>query len=318
MPRYLTYLLFAFTLFTARPAHALTYDEPWMDEVIRRAESFVLVRVIEADPKEGIRVKVLDRIGGVKTRKKFRVAGFSLLRITSQTGEGKAEFNFHKGDSLYLLVSPGEDGYHIATPTSGFAVVKDGLVYGAFRHSLHPVLIPRWAYENAMKAIFLHLHAMPFDRDWTRAFIGQMLAEDPAESVDKSSIGVLFLQHVALEMVHYLEMTGYCEDIERFIDAREFHLRLSAIRALRACRWDRSRELLLSYIEDPLRENFGKVMAVHTLKAIGPGNFRDRLEKMLPTVSDEWVSFQGDARDPRIGTYVPSVRQALEGLLETY
>lgn len=45
-------------------ASATTWDEPWADEVIRKADYFVLADIVSCDEEQGIKISIVRQLGG--------------------------------------------------------------------------------------------------------------------------------------------------------------------------------------------------------------------------------------------------------------
>ncbi len=64
------------------PARATTWDEPWHEDVLKNADSFVKVKVFENQGARA-RVDVIKLIAGTQTPHQIELTGFSMLRLTS-------------------------------------------------------------------------------------------------------------------------------------------------------------------------------------------------------------------------------------------
>lgn len=297
---------------------ATTWDEPWQDKIIKSAEYFVLAEVLSCDEQEGADIEILEQFGGEKLPKKIHIGEFSLLHITSMSAGHGPEFHLPVGMKCYFLLQKGKGkNFAISTPTSGFAVVKQDQVYATFRHSYHQAAVPQKIYERSMTAIFKHYHNQTFDENQMRDFISKQLASAPAALAD-SSADLFFLQHVALESIYHLELDGYCEQIKPFLqDYNNFHNQLSGARALRACNAPAQQQLLVETVKNAEADDFVKVACLLSLKDMQPVDLLPQLKELLPTASEEFVSFGGDIMDPRVGTYIPNVKGALEDLISS-
>jgi len=65
------------------------------------------------------------------------------------------------------------------------------------------------------------------------------------------------------------------------------------------------------------RGNFVQVISIWTLAAFNPKELKDKLIKLKETASAEPDGFGGDIMDPRRGTYFPTVKEALQKLIDT-
>src|SRR5262245_39221907 len=69
------------------PALANTWDEPWHEEVVRGADTFVEAEVISAEAGQPrVRARLLRNIAGTALPAEIDIEGFYLLRLTSRTG----------------------------------------------------------------------------------------------------------------------------------------------------------------------------------------------------------------------------------------
>lgn len=66
-------LLFALLFFTT--VKATTWDEPWQDEIIKKADYFVLAKVTGSDAKS-VSISILKQFGGKPLTGNIKITGF--------------------------------------------------------------------------------------------------------------------------------------------------------------------------------------------------------------------------------------------------
>lgn len=315
--RILQLLLFGFLVVTSRQVSATTWDEPWAEEFIAGAESFALCKIISVDQVKGVKVKLVKLIGGKELPAEFDITDFYSLTLTSQTGTLRPEFRLTGSADCYFFLKKGEaDYYKIATPTSGFDYLKDGSVYANYRHSFHQSLIPAEVYEKSMSAIFNYYHNLDFEKDSMNAFINLHLSQKPAGFAE-NELDLFFLQHVAMESIYHLKLQDHYNQLPPFLlDSANFHNRVSAARAMSAYNTTECKELLFQTIAEQKEDDqFVKVICIWSLSKFKPVEMKDRLEELLPDASTAHNGFGAHLMDPRIGTYMPTVKEALEKLI---
>jgi len=266
-----SFLLGAKTTFTS-------WDEPWQKEVIADADTLVRVEITDAQP-ERVEFNVLKQIAGDEIAEKGAIVGFSKLRFSSYSVKEDV-FSLTKGSVYYIFLenAEGENEYHIATPTSGFAVTSDGQTIATYRHSLHQ------AYASS----------------------------------DVSDFEPFCAQHVALELIYYIGGVEL-ESLEPFLKHKGFHVQASAVRALGKLDRKVSQERLLTFIADPTREPFAKVMAIWALRDMNAKDAVADLKEILASTEDEASELGMNLMDPRIGTSFPnSVHEGIQHLIKTW
>jgi hypothetical protein len=312
-------IFFLLIVFSGTFLKATTWNEPWQDSVIFNSKSFVLAKVKSCDETKGIKIKILKTLAGqVFSETDIEITDFSLLHLASYSGGEGPEFHVSKSDSCYFFISINKDGkYCIPTPTCGFAEVKDGLVYATYRHSYHMCLVPPDVYEKTMTGIFNHYHGLEYDKKYFDAFITTWLSKAPA-GFDGGQVNTFFMQHVALESIYHLRITGKFALIVPFLhDTTNFHNAVSAARALITCNTPEGKAELLWAISNERYDPFIKVMCIYSLRAMHPTEMKDKLQALVSNASKEENGFGGDIMDPRVATYLPSVKDALEDLIKT-
>lgn len=306
-------LLFALLFFTT--VKATTWDEPWQDEIIKKADYFVLAKVTGSDAKS-VSISILKQFGGKPLTGNIKITGFSLLHLCSYSASEPASFEFKHTDSCYFFIQKdNKDRYCIATPTSGFAPMHNNKVAATYRHSYHQALIDRTTYENTMIAIFNHYHGLAYDRTYISTFVNKYLSLKPA-GLDADSRELFFNQHAALECIYHLNLQNFERKILPFLrDKENFHAQVSAARALGGYNNNESKQLLLKTISDTATNNFVKVICLWTLRGYKPKELKPQLIKLEKTASTEENGFGGDIMDPRVCTHFPTVKGAFDELL---
>jgi hypothetical protein len=296
---------------------ATTWDEPWTETVIKQSDYFVLANIISYDEEKGVKIKITKQLGGEKLPEELEITNFYLLNLMSTSGGHGAEFHFKDIEKSYFFIKKNAKGeYCISTPTSGFDFVKDGNVYATYRHSYHQALVPIDVYELTMTAIFNYYHQISYDKSQIINFIEKNLLKTPA-GFGKDEINIFFLQHVSLELIFHLKLDNFYNQILPFFhDISNFHSRVSASRALIAYNNAETIKLLMNKIAKNEDDDFTTVICIWTLKEFNPKNKKKELKKFIKNASIEENGFGGNIMDPRVGTYFPSVKSALEDLVE--
>lgn len=316
MKKHLQILLLLIFL-TATRSYSTTWNEPWIDKVIKEANSFILGKVISSDAEKGIRVQVLKTLGGQDLKGTILINNFySLMLCSSSVGHG-AEFHIKNVDSCYFFINKNSKGqFCIATPTTGFDYVNQGNVTATFRHSYHQALVPVFVYEKAMTAVFNNYHNARYDRDYIEKFIQENLSKPPA-GFGEDEINTFFLQHVALECIYHLKLNIQENLLLPFFnDGNNFHNQVSAARAMHSSNSEDNKRELLKGIGDTSRRNFTRVICVWSLSDLQPKEFKKELQKFEESASNEADDFGGDVMDPRVCTSIPSLKTALKKLLD--
>lgn len=306
---------------TASSVMATTWDEPWHEEVLKNADTFVKVKVTQNNGAQATAV-LIKLLAGQQVPQQIELKGFSLLRVMSTSSMAdEIHMPLKPGETYYLLLKRDEktNSYSLPTPTSGYAQVVGTDVYATYRHSYHQAIVSIDIYEKTMTAIFMGAKNQPFDKKFVADFIkeqlGQPVANWKGEKDDELSKR-FFLQHAALETFYHL---GYGADLAMlipFTKSDAYHVQISACRALGRINSAEAREMLMNYIEGK-GSGFAKVMCVW---ALGRQNAREmipRLETFLKSGQDERTGFGGNIMDPRVGTLFPdSVKWSIRQLLQ--
>ncbi|MCC7302048.1 MAG: hypothetical protein IT233_05350 [Bacteroidia bacterium] len=294
-----------------------TWNEPWHREVVKKSESFVKAKIISCHEDKGIKIKILKTLAGTERSGELEVQGFFLLDLCSVSGGHGPEWHFEKGDEYYFFIGSDKKGKPaIATPTTGFALVMDDEVKATYRHSYHQAMVPVGVYEMTMTAIFRSSHGQPYDTLAIREYISKWLLQAPA-AIQKESMKIFFAQHVALECVYHLNLSGYYKQLVIFLsDTLNHHNQISAARALASYASDDCTRELVRLIESPATRNFVKVICIWSLASQKPTGIKEKLKEMEGNASDEESGFGGNIMDPRVCTHFPSVKEALAELIK--
>jgi hypothetical protein len=299
-----------------------TWDEPWHEDVVRNADSFVKLQVLTNDAGKKVTAKVIDRMAGGPVPDLLIIDDYSMLVLRSQSSDSdETHLPLRKDQLYYVFLAKAKQGenFAIATPTAGWAAVQDGKVTATYRHSYHKALVPEALYRETQKAIFLSLHGSKHDdaamqktmRTWLQQKPGK-LSDDSAASQD------FFCQHVALECFYYF---GNKEDLpllEPFLKEDSMNAQISAVRALSRIDTEAARARLFAFLTGD-GTNFAKVMAVWGLRRLGAREYLDKLVAFLPKAPEKETGFGGSIMDPRVGTVFPrSVKAAVQALVEEW
>ena len=316
MKRLRLILFLSFTIISIT-TFATTWDEPWKDKVIKEADSFILAKIKSFDRDHGVTIEIIKTLAGKDLKGNIEITDFYLLQLKSSSGQG-AQFDFTGIKESYFFIKKNEKGnYCIATPTTGFDYVEGGKVNATYRHSYHQALVPIDIYEKTMSAIFNNYHNQSYDKKFINDYVKEFLSRKPA-GIDSSELETFFGQHVALECIYHLRLKGFYQYIIPYLnDTSNLHNQVSAARALIAYNTSGCKQELLKVISDTTRGNFVQVICIWTLTAFNPKELKEKLIKIKETASGEPNGFGGDIMDPRVGTYFPTVKEALEKLIDT-
>jgi hypothetical protein len=293
-----------------------TWNEQWTEAVIKHASSLILGKVV-AYNENGLTIQNLKHICGNAVSETVLINKFSLLECSSYSyPDTELRINI-KRDTGYFFISANEDGtYSIATPTTGWDRLRDGKVEATYRISFHQALVPVDVYEKTMTAIFNHYHGNSYDADYMKSIIGKYLLLPPAQ-VDRGELETFFMQHVALESIYHLRFPVDDTRLLPFIlDEYNFHNAISGARAAVVGNTLLMKQTLIDVIAERKRSGFLKIMCIWTLAEFHPmeKEFRLRLLQLEQEASTQPNDFGCNIMDPRIGTYIPTVKQALKKL----
>lgn len=296
---------------------ATTWDEPWQDEIIKQADYFVFAKVQSYDEKKGVIIEIIKSLAGSELQKQIEITEFYLLDLCSITDGNGVEFDFDNIYECYFFIKKNAEGqYCIATPTTGFAHVRDGNVYATYRHSYHKALVPVDIYEKTMTGIFNNYHGLSFDKVFISEYVNKWISLKPAAFLE-AQIDTFFAQHVALECVYHLHLTDLYPKITPFLnDTSNFHNQVSGARALVSYNTSECKQELLKVIMDTAREHFVQVISLWTLSEFNPIELKKQLLIIEETASTEDNNFGGSIMDPRVCTYFPDLKEAIKKLIE--
>ena len=318
--RLLIFSLIACFIF-ATDAHATTWDEPWHEDVMRHSDSFVKVKVTEnIGPR--FKADVLQFLGGVKTPEQIELEGFSLLRVMSTSSHShELRLPFRVGQIYYLFIKKSQktNAYQIPTPTSGWATIEGANVPAIYRHSYHQALVPPDIYEKTMQAVFTGVKGQQYDEAFMNRFIKEQLTQPVAMlNNDPAMMNKFFLQHVALESSYHLGKGAELSLLMPFVNSGNYHVEISACRAVSRINSKESKEVLMKFIEGK-GFGFAKVMSVWGLQRLNAREMIPRLDAFVKTGIDQETGFGGSIMDPRIATMFPdSVKEAVKHLLSEW
>ncbi len=315
MKRLGSILFIVFTIISIT-TFATTWDEPWQYKVIKEADSFVLAKIKSFNKDKGVSIEIIKTLAGKELRGILEITDFYLLNLTNNSSGHGVQFEFDGIKESYFFIKKNVKGnYCIATPTTGFDYLEGGKVNATYRHSYHQALVPVDIYEKTMTAIFNNYHYQPYDKKFINDYVKEFLSRKPA-GFDTSEIETFYGQHVALECIYHLRLKGFYQYIIPFLnDTSNFHNQVSAARALIAYNTPECKQELLKVISDTTRGNFVQVICIWTLTAFNPKELKEKLIKIKESASNEPNGFGGDIMDPRVGTWFPTVKEALEKLI---
>jgi hypothetical protein len=310
-------LLLFFLIVAPSLIFATTWDEPWQKDVIKEADYFVFARIKSSD-ESSVTIEIVKSLAGKELKGTIKITGFYLLNLCSTSGGHGPEFHFGDAKECYLFIKKNKKGeYCIATPTAGYANVRDGNVTATYRHSYHQARVPVDIYERTMTAIFKNYHNQSYDKSFIESYVKKYIYLTPA-GFEQEEIATFFAQHVALECVYHLGMTGLYANIIPFLyDTVNFHNQVSAARALISYNTAECKNELLKIIGDTTRADFVKVICIWTLSEFKPKELKEQLTKIDETASTEENGFGGDIMDPRVCTHFPNVKDAIRQLVES-
>lgn len=312
----------------AAPAlHATTWDEPWHEAVVREADCFVKVRMVSRTAGDTVTVAVLQHFAGVPTADTIRLRGFSMLNMRSFSVDDELQYPFEEDVTVYMLLRRDSSRafWALPTPTSGYAAITPAGVFATYRHSYNQAVVLPDVYERTMAAIFNHLHGTPYDTASIESLFDAQLAppaQDPPDNIDDTlALRRFSMQHVALECFYYFGTERRFALLKPFVEVMgtgNFHVVVSGIRAVSAVRSTEAKRLLMKFVKGAGYDPFLRVMAVFGLKRQDAREFLPELKKMIGTASKARVSFGGNIMDPRVGTYLPTVKEAIAELIKAW
>ncbi|WP_162055451.1 hypothetical protein [Pontibacter pamirensis] len=306
-------ILFITTFLFQQNLMAETWDEPWQKEILKKADYFVLAKVLAKGDTPEAEIEVVKSFGDKSLKGKVKIAGFYMLNMRSASGHG-LHLPLKAGATYYLLLKKGEKGnYSLPTPTSGYAFLDSGNVHATYRHSYHQALVPQEVYENTYSQIWSYFRTGKYENSKIADFIKANLAKAPA-GFEEQEIATFFLQHVAMETAYLLDKEIPLQTVRKFIETEHFHSRVSALRLLSNTISAEVAKYLYNFIMEDGNDNFEKVTAIQSLWKVGGTEYRNKLLAIQEELSDEETGFGGNIMDPRVATHFPSPRGAVAEL----
>jgi hypothetical protein len=164
-----------------------------------------------------------------------------------------------------------------------------------------------------MQAIFKGIKGQSYDEAFMNRFIREQLTQPVALlNNEPAMMSKFFLQHVALESFYHLGKGADLSLLLPFVNSGNYHVEISATRAMSRINSNESKEVLMKFIEGK-GSGFAKVMSVWGLQRLNAKEMIPRLEAFMKTGIDQETGFGGSIMDPRVGTMFPdSVKQAIK------
>src|SRR5260370_10441479 len=150
-----------------------------------------------------------------------------------------------------------------------------------------------------MQAIFRNIKGQAYDTKFVGSFLKQQLSMAIAtlKKNDEAMDQRFFRQAVALETFYYLKKGADLSLLTPFVNSDNYHVQISACRALSAIDSPASRELLMKFIEGK-GTGFARVMCVWGLKRLNAKEMIPRLKAFLESGDHEATEFSGNIMDP--------------------
>jgi hypothetical protein len=308
---------------------ASTWDEPWHRDVVAKAEAFGLYEVVTSSSGK-VALKEVRHLAGAQTGPTIEVTGFyagELLSVTSVNGVRDSESAVRlegPGTRYYLFLRKAPSGatWQIASPTTGYAVVRpDGKIVATFRISFHQALVDSTTYELTQTCIYLKLHGEACSPDSSKYILTQLAAEPAVMSADATpeQADRFYMQHAALETAYLI---GYAVDrdiLSKYLRDSVVHTQISAVRALRASDSKERNAMLMAFVTDDSRNLLARVFAVLMIREAGATELKDQVRAYIPNASAAGVGLGMNIMDPRIGTNFPgSLKEALQKLVDEW
>ncbi|GAB0157092.1 hypothetical protein CHRYSEOSP005_23610 [Chryseobacterium sp. Alg-005] len=292
---------------------AETWNEPWQKEIIQKSQFFIFGKVIENDGKKA-RITVEKKFGNEEIPNEIIIDNYFFFQLTSSSGH-EIHNKLKKDVSYYFLLTKNKNNnYSLPTPTSGFAEIDENKkVSATYRHSYHQALIPQETYEMTYKNIWSYYKYKTFDNSEINKFINLQIGKKAA-GFSEEEISDFYLQHAALETAYLLDLTPSIEQVFKFAKSGNFHLRVSALQLMGNYNTKQSKDFLLNSVQDKNVDNFEKVIAIWAIKKSNDKEYVQKLKLLKKNLSTEETGFGGNIMDPRVGTYFPDPRQAVEDL----
>lgn len=113
-------------------------------------------------------------------------------------------------------------------------------------------------------------------------------------------------------MAYLLDLKPEFKLVSKFANSENYHSRISALQLMGNINSTESKEFLFSTLSNEKFNDFEKVIAIWSLKSIGDKTYINRMKEIKDDLSEEQEGFGGNIMDPRVGTYFPSPKKAVE------
>lgn len=301
-------LITAFTFFLSLISVANSYNEPWHEAILKKSESFVLLKINSIDENNGVKATLIKIIAGKEIPQEITIDNFFMIDTTSYSYEPFL-FRLPDMDTAYFFLIKGENNnYQMPTPTSGFAWRRGNGISSTYRISMHKAFASVQDYEKTMAELFNFNHGIDIDKEFIKNYAKQYLSQKPGDptSSDEKIRNLFFNQHIALESLYYIADSSDFELIIPFIRSTQIHNQIGAIRALSAINTKKSKDELIIFLKAETNYDLSKVMAVWALKRLNARDCIKELKKIQKNASTKPVSYGLDIMDIRIGTHIDS------------
>jgi hypothetical protein len=304
-------------LFISGGVGASTWDEPWHEEVLRQADTLGLYEVTAIDA-DRIELRRLKTLAGAQTPDRVQVDGLYLLPDAHRHhnhGQDERLAWLQKGERAYLLLKRVGKGWQLPTPSAGSAgFMEDGRVAATYRASFHQAIQAADAYERVQSCLFLALHDGECDVAALSQDLDKPLREEPA-GLGGEGTERFFRQHVALESAALLGRSIPLATLEPFLMLDDYHVQLSAVRALAANTEPGRNARLLEFVQDDSRQIAARVMAVRMAADLEDTELHSALKAYGPKAPQDEAGLAMSIMDPRVGTrFPPTLKAAISEL----
>ena len=305
--------LLVFVILFSVYSHAMTWDEPWQEEIISNSEYLILGSVVKSSDSL-ISVQVINSFGE-ELIGTIDVDGFFMLDICSSSG-GNPKFNIAKGKKGYFFLKKGKNGnFKLPTPTSGFDRIVEDKVHATYRHTYHQAALNLAIYEKTYRYIWNTFHGTQKQTAEIKSFIDSLTQLEPA-GFDDDEIETFYNQHAALETAFLCKMKLDFERAKKFADSDNFHAQVSGLRVMKYIDTEPAKDYLIEFIKNPENDNFSVVIAIRSLWHQADYEIRSTLWQQRDLLSNEDSGFESNLMDPRVCTYFPSPRMAVHDLMK--
>lgn len=325
MPPAIKHLLsLTIVLAMQQQARSETLNEPWQEEVIAGAQTFVLGEVVSIDARRNTAtVRILKNIEGLNLPDRIVIGGFWEFAESDESNTPGWTLPFHRGDTCYFMLKSdaSQDRWALPTPTAGFALVERGFVNATYTHRSYDISIPMGLYEWSMQQIYLGMHGMAYDLDGMTAFINTTLSLGPADGRTDPrhpASSLFFRQQVALESAAHLRLAESLEQLEPFLGSDNAQTQIAAVRALSRSDLPGASTQLLEFLTRD-RDGIARVLAVWGLEDRNARELVQQLAAFVERAPTTQLHFDAAAVGYPTATWFPSsVREAVEQLLESW